>query len=147
MGIVRLALLSGLVISLYACAPSIQSSIERPLLPTSGLPGAEISAGPPLKIVYPATAIYPAGSVLPDPRGLSHLEALATWLQGNSMANWQVRSWVESTDPTATARAEKRRQLLSRFFERKGLNVTRWDWQGGEPEGAQLSLTMVTDAP
>ena len=147
MGIVRLALLCGLVISLYACAPGIQPGLERPLLPPSGLPGAEISTAPPLTIVYSGTAIYPAGSVLPDPEGLSRLESLALWLQGNSKVIWQVRTWLESTDPDASARAEKRRQLLARYFERKGLDVTRWDWKGGDAGGAQLSLTMVTGGP
>jgi len=146
-GIVRLVLLCGLVLSLQACAPSIQSGLERPLLPPPDLPGAEINYVLPLTIIYPAAAIYPSGAVLPDPKGLSHLEALASWLQKNSTARWQVQTWVESAGETAAARAEKRRQLLIRFFERKGLNVTAWEWQEGEPGGAQLRMTMVTDAP
>ncbi|MDT8441160.1 MAG: hypothetical protein RQ723_05835 [Desulfuromonadales bacterium] len=137
-----------LTFGLFACAPVTPPEPAGPTVPPPDqLPGATITAGPPLEVVYPAASLFPAGAVLPDAGGLDALEALAEWLKKTPGSRWQVAVWQESNDTDSLARAEKRLALLQRFMTRKGLNVERWQWLVGEPGGDQLRLVTLADSP
>ena len=138
--------------SLAACAPTtsrVPETVEPTTAPepvksqsldTSSLTAAEVVAGPPLQIIYGAERLYAPGSVLPGAEGLSHLEALASWLKSAPQAQWRVTVGAEEVTggPDSQKLAEKRQELLSRFFTRQGLNPSGWQWQVSSDESVQL---------
>jgi len=155
-----------LLINLSACAPPsdtpptpvtaatkanpavVSAKTVLPAKRLSELPCALVESGPPQVIHYAAGSLYPPTAVLPSEAGLSCLEALAGWLKSGSGERWQVTvSGEEGSVFAAQALAEKRRELLERFFVRRGLAVQSWDWQYRTEPGAQLELRRATGLP
>lgn len=137
-----------LLLGLWACVPGTSPDIRPELIQVpDALPGAQIGTDPVLTVSYPAFRLYPDGAVLPDPAGLDALEALAGWLQKQPRISWQLSVWREGDGPEERARAQKRIELLHRFFERKGMNPALWAWRQGEASDVQLRLVAPTDSP
>lgn len=140
--------------SLAACAPTTpqapetvekttgQQTIKPQSLDTSSLTAAEVVAGPPLKIIYGEERLYAPGAVLPGAEGLSHLEVLASWLKSAPQSQWLVTVGAEEVagGPDPQKLAEKRQELLSRFFARQGLDPAGWQWQVSFADPVQLAF-------
>ncbi len=112
------------------------------------LPCAVVEAGVSPVIRYAADSLYRPAAVLPTETGLACLETLAVWLKAGSAERWQATVAGEDGHGfTPAALAEKRRELLERFFVRKGIAAQDWDWQTTAQPGAQLELRQVTGSP
>lgn len=153
------------LINLSACAPPPGTPLTpatvatktgpagasaTPVLPKrlSERPCALVEAGPPLVIRYAADSLYRPAAVLPTEAGLSCLEDLAVWLKSVAGDQWQATvSAEEGYGFAPQALAEKRRELLERFFVRRGLAAQSWAWQIGSEPGAQLELRHATGSP
>lgn len=150
------------LINLSACAPPSGTPLvpatvatkagasATPVLPKrlSELPCALVEAGPPLVIRYAADSLYRPAAVLPTETGLSCLEALAVWLKSAAGDPWQATvSGEEGYEFAPQALAEKRRELLERFFVRRGIAAQDWSWQTGSEPGVQLALRRATGSP
>jgi hypothetical protein len=112
------------------------------------LPCAKVSSTGTLTVSFPAGSIYSAGAVLPKAEGLACLEVLTDWLKGVPRSNWRLTLSGESGqgfDPLALA--EKRSELLQRYFLRKGIATEGWQWQSAADQDAQLQLTELRDLP
>lgn len=154
----RNLIIAGLLAGLSACAPpggpgspALEHALKAPPVVRSApgaesLSGAQVENGPPIQIVYPAGTVYAPGAVLPSPEGLAHLEALAAWLQRQSLDGWQVTATPEEGNEMGRAVAAKRLELLKRFFKRKGLVIDTWEWQVVE-DGGVLRLIRLSAAP
>lgn len=153
----RPLMILGLLAGLLACAPGPSRETgptekERPAarpekaapLDFSALTGAEIIEGPPRQIVYRPGRLYRPGAVLPLPEGLDHLEALADWLSSTTQRRWLVTVNAQGEEGVVEAQllAEKRKELLARFFLRKGVEQGGWQWQVGTDDSATLIFEL-----
>lgn len=152
-----------LLTGLYACAtqpgdsPPTATSPPRTAPPaqpppqavrSAELPCATVETGPPQTIRYAADSLYQPAAVLPTEAGLACLEALAGWLKGGHNERWQANvSGEDGYGFAPQALAEKRRELLVRFFSRRGIAAQDWDWQAGGQSGVQLELRRATGLP
>lgn len=131
---------------LYACAAPQQQRApdidKAPALTAPDLACAEIMPSEPLTIRYAVGAIYRQGAVLPTTEGLTCLDSLSAWLQRQGYPNWQVTVAGETDsgfDPEALA--DKRQELLGRFFNRKGIETAKWTWKTIASQEVQLQFT------
>lgn len=112
------------------------------------LPCAVVSGGEDLEIGYPAESLYLGGAVLPKGEGLACLEVLADWLKRAPQARWQIVVRGEAghgVEPLALA--DRRMELLKRFFARQAVATEAWQWQAEAGPGAQLELRRLKGAP
>lgn len=135
---------------LCACAPPAGETPIKPAaaVQTADLPCASVEQGPPLLVRYAADSLYRPAAVLPTEAGLACLEALSGWLKAARGERWQATvSGEGGYGFEAQAIAEKRRELLERFFLRQGIATQGWDWQIAPQPGAQLELRQATGSP
>ncbi|MDH3999074.1 MAG: hypothetical protein OET90_09590 [Desulfuromonadales bacterium] len=148
----KLLLAVTLLTLVVACTPSKPvepPKVEPPKVQVGELPCAVTEPGPPAAIRYPLDSLYRAGAVLPTPEGLACLEHLSDWLYQNPGSGWQLTVGAEEVAGLIPeALASKRQQLLTRFFQRRGLSLEQWQWQeavvGAE---SQLALEAITETP
>ena len=144
---------------LCACAPVPQASgsseevaqTNAPAFAIAELPCAEVREryiGDKLKIFYTSQSIYWRGAVLPKKEGLACLDVFAEWLKSSPQNAWRVSVGGESgtgVDPQALA--DKRLELLQRYFLRKGIDTAEWEWQSMTRSVVQLRLDEIRDSP
>ena len=150
---IHIIVLTCLMAGLFACAPTAPPTdsledtavrgADRVILDTRALTGVEVQSEPLWQIIYPFPVLYQPGAVLPSPEGLDHLETLATWLKRYPQQQWQVTVNAHAVEDGAEASSlsAKRQKLLARFFERKGLDQSRWEWQTASEEDFQLRFS------
>ena len=87
--------------------------------------------------------------MLPSREGLQRLEALALWLKSHRQENWRVRVSARAVDGGVDAQrlADKRLELLQRFFNRQGLAAEQWQWQATAGEDFQVQLSAKAATP
>lgn len=132
--------------SLGVSKPSSPGAKAAPSIEVPVLPCAEVVRTDAVTIRYEGEKIYHGGSVLPSDEGLVCLEALADWLKGAPQSRWQVTSAGEADlgfDPQALA--DKRQELLQRFFARRGLQEQTMEWLTLAGQGPQLQLRLVAN--
>ncbi|MBW2689300.1 MAG: hypothetical protein JRC99_05155 [Deltaproteobacteria bacterium] len=108
------------------------------------MPCTVVNSAEALTVSYPAESLYRNGAVLPKEEGLACLEALADWLKNAPTDHWQMIVSGENGqgfDPLALA--DKRQELLQRFFSRKGVGQDGWSWQTVTEQDLQLQLLEV----
>ena len=110
-----------------------ETSQVKPFIKAPVLPCAEIKkrfVTDAVTVIYTSPSIYGRGSVLPTREGLSCLENLAGWLKTLSPISWQVVVGGEPGTPfNAQKVADKRLEMLQRFFVRKGIDTSSWVWE------------------
>ena len=137
---------------LFACAAPLQTvetteppaAVIAPAVTIADLPCAVINNAEALTITYPSESLYQSGAALPKMEGLACLEVLADWLQTVSDRAWQINVGGEDGygfDPQKLA--EKRQDLLERFFQRKGIDTSGWLWQTTPDQKMQLQFTAL----
>ncbi len=135
---------------LFACAAPQQAvetteppaAVVAPAVTIADLPCAEIRNAEALTITYTSESLYQSGAALPKMEGLACLEVLADWLQTVPDRAWQINVGGEEGygfDPHKLA--EKRQELLERFFQRKGIETSGWLWQTTPDQKRQLQFT------
>lgn len=100
-----------------------------------------------LRVTYDAQSIYRKGAVLPKREGLACLDVLVDWLKNTPKIAWQVSVGGEgATSIEALAVADKRQELMKRYFLRKGIDITGWTWQSVRSHDfGQLRLDELRD--
>ena len=117
---------------------------EAPVIQGANLPCTVVNSAEALTVSYPEESLYRNGAVLPKEEGLACLEALADWLKNAPTDHWQMIVSGENGqgfDPLALA--DKRQELLQRFFSRKGVGQDGWSWQTVTEQDLQLQLLEV----
>jgi hypothetical protein len=110
----------------------------------SELSAAEVTAGPPQTISYPLASLYRSGAALPDADGLNALEELAQWLNRSPESRWQGEmAVVDGDEEQSLALANKRIELLQRFFARQGLSPEQLTWKAEATTGPELELKRL----
>lgn len=121
-----------------------------PEISAHDLPCAEVRqryVGDALKVVYKSPSLYRRGAVLPKMEGLACLDVLADWLISRPQNSWKFSVGSESgTGFDAQALGSKRQELLQRYFLRKGIDTSGWQWQSGSRQH-QLRLDELKDSP
>lgn len=149
MNLWRLIFAGVALLALSACAGQTGSSSRtKPAVGLANLPCAVINQTEAMTISYQVESLYRNGAVLPTEAGLACLEALANGLNGTIQVDWQVTvSGEDGYGFDALQLAEKRQELLQRFFIRKGLGTSSWQWQVSVAQGQQLEFIELTGTP
>lgn len=101
------------------------------------LPGAELVAGEPLRLRY--GQLFANGAALPLAGGVEQLQPLADFLQQAPGTRWQLRVGGDGELSLAQARLK----LLQGYFQRRGLNTDRLQWQAAAEAEAALQLQLA----
>jgi hypothetical protein len=109
----------------------------------ASLPGAEIGTGPELTLSYPGEALFASGAALPFPGGTELLNPLTEVMTTFPAVRWTgtVRAHGGVSPKDDQALAEKRTELLQRFFARRGIAGERLLLTATAADGAPLQLT------
>lgn len=136
--------------SLRPAAPSRQM-IDPHLLRSrlTLLPGAEVSAGNPPVVRYPGDSLFASGAALPLPGGTAVLDPLAEILASVPHLRWRgtVRAETEISREYDHALAEKRAELLARYFAGRGIAPEQLSLIPEGAAGAPLELVPELDQP
>ncbi|MDT8422046.1 MAG: hypothetical protein RQ754_16585 [Desulfuromonadales bacterium] len=147
--IISSGLLCACVSSKLAIKPSGAASATTVAAITAPeLPCAEVKqrfVNDAVTVLYAAPSLYPSGAVLPKMEGLVCLDGLVDWLSGRQQIAWKVSVGGEtgaSFDPQALA--NKRQELLQRYFLRKGIDTSGWTWLAapGRVNGREVQLQL-----
>lgn len=109
----------------------------------SDLPCAVVNTTDGIQVSYTGESLYRGGAALPKEEGLACLEVLSDRLKTAPQAKWLVTVGGEDGfgfDPAKLA--AKRRDLLQRFFSRKGIDIDGWEWQATGTTSTQLELAL-----
>ena len=82
-----------------------------------------------ITILYPPPSLFSPGAVIPEIEGLNCLDVFVEWLRGQPPTPWRIAVGGDrgtSFDPQTLA--EKRQELLQRYFLRKGVDTSDWTW-------------------
>lgn len=140
-----------------ACAPLPQAKGSSEELDETNIPAFAIAElpcadvreryiGDKRKVFYTSQSIYWRGAVLPKKEGLACLDVFAEWLKSSPKNAWRVSVGgepVNNVDPQALA--DKRLELLQRYFLRKGIDTAEWEWQSVSRPKVQLRLDEIRD--
>jgi len=150
-------LLLSLSLSLPACAPP-PAPPQVPAAPVldvaalrleaGALPGVVIGAGEPLRLEYPGEILFAAGAALPLPGGTALLDPLAEFLLTHPEVSWTgtLRAETGISPEYDAALAEKRRELLERYFRNKGIAAERLKLSATAGAGAPFELVLLAPA-
>jgi hypothetical protein len=145
-----------LALALGACVPSPPPPPAAPPIDPAALrrelallPGASVGAGEPLSLSYPGEALFAAGAALPLPGGTAVLDPLARLLVAHPQLRWTgtVRAAGGVTADYDAALAQKRLELLERYFRNRGVGGDRLTLSATAGEGAPLELTVTPAQP
>lgn len=130
-------------ISSGTVSATVVASIATPELPCAELKKRFVTDS--LTVLYASQKLYRRGAVLPKKEGLACLEVLVDWLRSTPQTTWQVSVGGETGtrfDPQALA--NKRQEMLQRYFLRKGIDTTGWTWQAiaGRVNGREMQLQL-----
>lgn len=127
-----------------AAPPALDAAALR--RESATLPGAVAAVGEPLRLSYPGEALFAAGAALPLPGGTALLDPLADFLLSHPEALWTgtVRAAAGVSPEYDAALAQKRQELLERFFRNKGIAAERLQLAVATGEGAPLELVLAT---
>ena len=131
-------LLSGCVASTGPAKPKVDvETLHQQLLL---LPGAVIDLNT-LTVAYPGDVLFASGAVLPLPGGMEVLDPLMSWMLRSDeiIGTALVRSTGHAADYDQ-ALAEKRRELLERLFQNRGLTSDRLKLVVDESPGPPLEI-------
>jgi hypothetical protein len=118
---------------LPAAAPESAGAAPGSLTTIPELPCAETRkryVTDALTVLYPAPELYLRGAILPTKEGLACLDVFTDWLKNVPSTAWQVTVGGETGthfDPQALA--DKRLELLQRYFLRRGIDTASWTWR------------------
>jgi len=123
-------------------APVVQETDLDLRNAAAALPGAEIGAGEPLTIRYPGQALFSTGAALPLAGGTWMLDPLATFLAGHETSRWQgtVRAATGVSVEYDLQLAEKRAELLGRYFANRGIGSDRLSLRAEAGSGPAFEL-------
>ena len=125
-----------------------ETSQVKPFIKAPVLPCAEIKkrfVTDAVTVIYASPSIYRRGSILPTKEGLSCLENLADWLKTLPPISWQVVVGGEPGTPFDSQKiADKRLEMLQRYFVRKGIDISPWIWERvtWKVNGRELQLQL-----
>jgi hypothetical protein len=101
-----------------------------------------------LTVIYASDSIYRRGAVFPKMEGLACLDVLTDWLSSSPQSAWYITVGGEfDTDFDPQSLANKRQELLQRYFLRKGIDTSKWKWQSMPRRRMQLKLDELKDSP
>lgn len=108
------------------------------------LPGVEIAAGEPLTLRYPGQVLFSEGAALPLAGGVEMLDPLAAWLAAAGQSRWRgtVRAVTGVSPEYDRQLAEKRAELLGRYFANRGIPAERLKLQAEGGAGAPFELEL-----
>ena len=139
-----------LTLSLVACVPSAPKVAlpERPGIDSlrlgfGDLPGAVLSAGEPLVVSYPGEVLFSAGAALPLAGGTELLDPLAERIAAYPQLFFAGR--VRAADTPAgygPQLAAARAELLTRYFNRRGIEASRLQLTPEAGAGPPLELEL-----
>lgn len=138
---------------LAACAAPLEAPQALPaeLLKAEAvsLPGLAADEGEQLVLRYPAGTLFAAGAALPLAGGEEMLPPLAEWLQSHPQSRWQLRVRGDAgiSPEKDLALAQKRAELLERFFRNRGLGTDRLAFVVEAGPGDTLELRLSQPAP
>ncbi len=111
------------------------------------LPGAVVDLNS-MTVIYPGDVLFAPGAVLPFPGGMEVLEPLMNWILQSAeiYGEAKVRSTGHPGDYDRTL-AEKRRELLERLFQNRGVTSDRLQLIVDESAGAPLEIRFQLRSP
>lgn len=119
---------------------------KSPTIAVPDLPCAEVVKTDGVTIRYPGETIYGNGAALPREEGLVCLNVLTDWLKSVPQSRWQVTlAGEEGSGFDPKALGGKRKELLQRFFTRKGIESQTEEWQATAEQGVQLQLRLLAN--
>lgn len=113
------------------------------------LPGAEVSGEGVIVVRYPGESLFASGAVLPLPGGAAVLDPLADLLRSFPQLRWQgtVRAGTAGHGEYDLALAEKRTELLNRYFARRGVALEQLTLRPEASSGPSLELAPEVAQP
>jgi hypothetical protein len=125
-----------------AVAPNAGAAVPDLRLAAAALPGAEVGGAEPLTIRYPGQTLFTTGAVLPLAGGTWMLDPLAVFLAEAGASRWQgtVRAVTGVSAEYDLALAQKRAELLSRYFSRRGIGPDRLTLRAEAASGPAFEL-------
>ena len=119
--------------SARAAGPSEVAASDPPTIAAPALPCAEVKkrfVTDAVTVLYTSQNIYRNGAALPKLEGMTCLEVLVDWLKSVPQVAWQITvGGVNSSSIDPQALANKRQELLQRYFYRQGIDTSSWSWQ------------------
>ncbi|ALC18257.1 hypothetical protein DSOUD_3543 [Desulfuromonas soudanensis] len=141
-----------LFFSLFACVPAgppapVPLDVAAISAAAAALPGVRIDSVDPLSLSYPGEILFARGAVLPLPGGPALLDPLAALIAAEPRSRWRgtVRSAGGESPPYDLALAEKRRELLERYLQGRGVQTGLVTLVAVAEEGPPLELTLLGD--
>jgi hypothetical protein len=138
-----------LFFSLFACVPAgppapVPLDVAAISAAAAALPGVRIDSVDPLSLSYPGEILFARGAVLPLPGGPALLDSLAALIAAEPRGRWRgtVRAGGESP-LYDLALAEKRRELLERYLQGRGVQTGIVTLVAVAEEGPPLELTLL----
>ena len=139
-----------LSVSLFACvAPAPPPVVRDPAVlrrQMEALPGAAVGPDETLRVSYPGEVLFAQGAALPLPGGTAVLDPLAALLVSHSEARGRVtvRARTEISAEYDRSLAQKRAELLERYFRNRGIPEGRLSFTTEAGDGPPLELTLET---
>ena len=111
----------------------------------AALPGVDVAAAEPLTLSYPGAALFAEGAVLPLPGGTAVLDPLVAFLLAHPELHWAgtVRSGAAASQTYGAELAEKRLELLARFFRGRGVAAGQLQLTAEVGEGVPFELSLA----
>ncbi|WP_221250227.1 OmpA family protein [Desulfuromonas versatilis] len=139
-----------LLLLLFSCAPPrgpapLDEAALRAQL--AALPGGEAGQAGPPGIRFPGESLFPHLSALPRADEAEGLGALAALLRAHQGTSWQavVRAATGVSAEYDLVLAQKRAELLERYFRKQGVDAQRLAISAEAGEGAPLEIVLRRD--
>lgn len=136
--------------SLFACAAPAPPPVARdPAVlrqQMAALPGATVGPDETLTVSYPGEVLFAQGAALPLPGGTDVLDPLAALLVSHSESRGRVtvRAQTGISAEYDQSLAQKRAELLGRYFRNRGIPDGRLSITAEAGDGPPLELTLET---
>lgn len=137
-------------IALFACAPpspAPPAAVARPTLrqQLAALPGAVFEGEGELRLRYPGESLFASGAALPLPGGTAMLDPLASLLVAHPGVRGAatVRALTGVSADYDRDLAQKRAELLARYFRNRGIPAERLSLTAEAGDGAPLELILA----
>jgi len=111
----------------------------------AALPGVVVAGEEPLALHYPDAALFAEGAVIPLAGGTAVLDPLVAFIVAHPQLRWtgMVRAGGAQPPEYGAELAQKRFELLERFFRRRGVAAAQLQLQAEVGEGVPFELTLV----
>lgn len=140
---------------LFGCSAPVTAPESMPTADSAqlrrkltALPGARVGDGDLPSVSYPGEVLFAEGAAVPLPGGTALLDPLASFLASQGDLRWRatVRAHTEGGAEHERALAEKRGELLMRYFLSRGVPGERVELATESAEGPPLELTPLQPA-